>query len=186
MSTRRRLLIASGAALFAAPVVSRAQQPGKVYRIGLLRASELPADTADAFREGLKALGYIEGKNIVSSALQAASQARVQALVERVPPATAANRKQLIALVNGSRLPAIYSSRRWVEDGGLVSYGADLAHLQRRAATYVDKILKGAKPADLPVEQPSTFDLTVNLKTAKTLGLTIPQSILVRATRVIE
>ena len=85
-----------------------------------------------------------------------------------------------------NRLPTMYFSRDFVEAGGLISYGTNLADSWRRAATYVDKILKGAKPGDLPVEQPTTFELVINLKTAKALGLTIPQSLLLRADQVIQ
>jgi putative ABC transport system substrate-binding protein len=83
-----------------------------------------------------------------------------------------------------SRLPTIYGGREWVEDGGLMSYGANYGDLLRRSAGYVDKILKGTRPGDLPIEQPTKFDLVVNLKTAKALGLTIPESILLRADKV--
>jgi putative ABC transport system substrate-binding protein len=85
-----------------------------------------------------------------------------------------------------SRLPTMYGFREFVESGGLLSYGPDVPDMYRRAATFVDKILKGAKPAHLPIEQPSRFELAINLKTAKTLGLTIPQSLLLRADHVIE
>ena len=85
-----------------------------------------------------------------------------------------------------SRLPAIYSDSQFVDAGGLMSYGPNYDHLFRRAATYVDKILRGARPADLPVEQPTRFELVINLKSAKALGLTIPQSLLLRADKVIE
>ncbi len=95
-------------------------------------------------------------------------------------------RKRITDLVEKSRLPTIYVSAATVVDGGLMSYNRDAADLYRRAATYVHKILKGAKPADLPVEQPTKFDLVVNLKTAKALGITVPRSILLRATEVIE
>jgi putative ABC transport system substrate-binding protein len=95
-------------------------------------------------------------------------------------------RRAIIAFTERSGLPAIYPYRDYVEVGGLMSYGPDLAHNYRRAATYVDRIVKGARPAELPIEQPTKFDLVINLKTAKALGLTIPQSILVRANEVIQ
>ena len=96
------------------------------------------------------------------------------------------NRPRIVELALQQRLPAIGSVRTWAERGLLMSYGTDFHDLWRRAATYVDKILKGAKPADLPVEQPTKFELVVNMKTAKELGITIPQTILIRADRVIE
>ena len=92
----------------------------------------------------------------------------------------------VVDLAAKNRLPAIYAFREAVESGGLMAYGASLADLFRGAATQVDKILKGAKPADLPVEQPTKFELVINLKTAKALGLTIPRSFLLRADQVIE
>ena len=99
---------------------------------------------------------------------------------------THANRQQIIDLAAKHRVPAVYATKEFVEAGGLMVYAVDYADLYRRAAVYVDKIFRGAKPADLPVEQPTKFELVINLKTAKALGLKIPQSLLVRADRVIE
>ena len=110
----------------------------------------------------------------------------VDALVQVDDPLLITYRRQLAELAVRSRLPAIAGLREYVDDGGLMSYGADHSDLYRRAATYIDKILKGAKPADLPIEQPTKFDLVINLKTAKALGLTIPQSLLVRADEIIQ
>jgi putative tryptophan/tyrosine transport system substrate-binding protein len=95
-------------------------------------------------------------------------------------------RTRLADMAVRHHLPSIYEEVSYVRDGGLMSYGPDFGDMYRRAAIYVDKILKGAKPGDLPIEQPKTFNLTINLKTAKALGLTIPQSILARADEVIE
>jgi putative tryptophan/tyrosine transport system substrate-binding protein len=95
-------------------------------------------------------------------------------------------RKQLADLAVKNRLPGIYDRREFVDDGGLMSYATNFADLSRRAATYVDKILKGAKPTDLPVEQPTKFEFVINLKAAKQIGLTIPPNVLVRADKVIR
>jgi putative ABC transport system substrate-binding protein len=95
-------------------------------------------------------------------------------------------RAPIVALAAKYRMPAIYAERDYVDDGGLLFYGRSITESFRRVATYVDKILQGAKPGDLPIEQPTKFELVVNLKTAKVLGLTIPQSILARADEVIE
>jgi putative tryptophan/tyrosine transport system substrate-binding protein len=97
-----------------------------------------------------------------------------------------ANRKRTVGFALKSRLPSVSGNREYVEAGGLIYYGADLADSYRRVAYYVDRILKGAKPADLPVEQPTKFEFVINLKTAKQIGLTIPQSMLYRADKVIK
>ena len=96
------------------------------------------------------------------------------------------NEKQIVGLALKSRLPSVYNDREAVDAGGLMSYSADLADRYRRVAYFVDRILKGAKPADLPVEQPTKFELVINLKTAKQIGLTIPQSMLYRADKVVK
>jgi len=114
------------------------------------------------------------------------TRARAGALAVLATPVFDSERRRLVDLAAKNRLPTVYSYRPYVEAGGLMSYGPDLADSFRRAATYVDKILKGAKPADLPIEQPTKFELVINLKTAKTLGLTIPQSLLLRADEIIQ
>jgi putative ABC transport system substrate-binding protein len=96
------------------------------------------------------------------------------------------HRERIVALAAKSRLPALYPARHFVDSGGLMSYGTNFDDLFRRAAAYVDKILKGAKPADLPIEQPTRFELVINLKTVKALGLPIPPSVLLRADEVIQ
>ena len=111
---------------------------------------------------------------------------RPQALFELPDPLIFFNRKLITEFAAKHRLPAMYSFREYVDAGGLMSYGTSFPDLFHRAATYVDKILKGAKPADLPVEQPTKFEFVINLKTAKQIGLTIPPSCCVRADKVIK
>ena len=101
-------------------------------------------------------------------------------------PVLISHRTEVTNLAAKDRLPAIYNVPEFVDDGGLMSYGASYIDLYRRAAFYVDRILKGAKPAELPVEQPTKFELVINLKTAKQIGLTIPQNVLARADKVIK
>jgi putative ABC transport system substrate-binding protein len=115
-----------------------------------------------------------------------AQRARAQAVIVMSDPLTVAQRKRIVELAAGHRLPAIYALREFVEAGGLTSYAASLLDQYRRAARYVDRILKGAKPGDLPVEQPIAFELWINAKAAKALSLTIPQSLLLRADEVIQ
>jgi putative ABC transport system substrate-binding protein len=119
-------------------------------------------------------------------AFTAMTKQRADALVTFPSPMLYSERRRLVGLAAKHRLPSMFNAREFVELGGLMAYGASIADLSRRAAIYVDKILKGAKPADLPVEQPTKFELVINVKTAKALGLTIPQSLLVRADEVIQ
>jgi putative ABC transport system substrate-binding protein len=117
----------------------------------------------------------------IISAFDTAKQEGCHGLIVLPDPLTASHRLAIIALAAKARMPTVYGYREFVDEGGLLAYGPNYRDLYRRAAIYVDKILKGAKPADLPVEQPTTFDLVVNLKTAQALGLTLPSSLLVRA-----
>jgi len=119
-------------------------------------------------------------------AFVAMQRARAQALTVQSNPFFSNHTKRLVDLAAQYRLPAIYSTSGWMDGGGLMYYGVGGRELHRQAATYVDKIFKGAKPADLPVEEPTKYELMVNLKTARALGLTIPQSVLLRATEVIK
>jgi putative ABC transport system substrate-binding protein len=126
------------------------------------------------------------GPDQFDNAFAAMARERAEALLVVLDPFFSFHRSRLSALAAKSRIPAMYGSREHPEAGGLVSYGANFRHNFHRSATYVDKILKGAKPADLPIEQPVRFELVINLKTAKLLGLTIPPSLLLRADQVIE
>jgi putative tryptophan/tyrosine transport system substrate-binding protein len=120
-------------------------------------------------------------------AFSAITKARAQALIVPAPnPVGFANRGQIASLAQKNRLPSMHGQNEFVDAGGLMSYGASAPHMHRRAATYVDKILKGRTPADLPVEQPTKVEFIINLKTAKQIGLTIPPNVLVRADRVIK
>jgi ABC-type uncharacterized transport system substrate-binding protein len=153
-----------------------------------------PASSADSMNdvEIARQLGFqaqileVRGPDEFESAFKTAAERRASALLIRAHPLFSVNRKKLADLAAKTGLPAMYPWREFVEAGGLMAYGPSLEDLYRRAATYVDKILKGAKPADLPVEQPTKFELMINLKTAKQIGLTIPQKVLARADRVIK
>jgi len=171
------LVVTFALGLLAGPLPAEEQQAGKVYRIGWLgiggpgsqrRQKLKPSPQQIAFREGLRELGYVEGLLVVTSGLTIRYRARIAEFAIK------------------KRLPTMYTRSRFVKAGGLMSYGTNRPDLYRRAATYVDKILKGAKPADLPVERPTKFELVINFKTAKQIGVTIPQSILYRADKVIK
>jgi putative ABC transport system substrate-binding protein len=141
--------------------------------------------TARALRLKLQVLEVRERQEI-GPAFAAMATERAQALLVVSDPMFFAQREQIVDLTAKHRLPGIFEWREFAEAGGLLSYGTNIAGVYRRLAGYVDKILKGAKPADLPVEQPTKFELVINLKTAKALGLTIPQSVLLRADEVIQ
>ena len=166
----------------------------KLSRVAVLGTSTNPGN-ARALKEievaagafGVK-LQYLDvrGAKDIETVFRAASKGRADAVLVLTGPVLVINRKQVIDLAVKNRLPATYYRSEFVEDGGLMSYGVNIADLDRRAATYVDKILKGAKPADLPVEQPTKFELVINLKAAKQIGLTIPPNVLARADKVIR
>ena len=161
-------------------VLGTSTQPGNAQQ---LNETEL---TAQAFGVKLQYLDVLSPKDI-EPAFQASSKGRADAVVMMVAGAVAAaHRTRISELAVKSRLPTMYQQNTYVEAGGLMSYGVNYPDLDRRAATYVDKILKGAKPADLPVEQPMKFEFIINLKAAKQIGLTIPPNVLVRADKVIR
>jgi ABC-type uncharacterized transport system substrate-binding protein len=166
----------------------------KLSRVAILGISTSPGYAqskketelaARAFGVRLQYLDVLAQKDI-EAAFRAAGKERADAVLVLPSTVFSSHRLQIVDLAVKSRLPAIYLMAEWVEDGGLMSYGVSFTDLFRRAAIYVDKILKGAKPSDLPVEQPTKFELVINLKTAKQIGLTIPQSVLYRADRVIK
>ena len=128
----------------------------------------------------------VDAPEAFESAFKSAVKERAGALIALRSPMLVNHRKQFLKLAADNRLPGMYDDKNFVEPGGLMSYGPDRADLFRRAATYVDKILKGAKPGDLPVEQPTKFEMVINLKTAKQIGLTIPPNVLARADEVIR
>jgi putative ABC transport system substrate-binding protein len=166
----------------------------RLSRVAVLWASSNPAN-AQLLREmesnagtlGLKIQAVdIEGPKDIQTAFRESSKARADAVLVLQNGVVTPQRKELADLAIKNRLPAMYPRLQFVEDGGLISYGASFADMDRRAATYVDKILKGAKPADLPIEQPTKFELIINLKAAKQIGLTIPPHVLARADKVIK
>jgi putative ABC transport system substrate-binding protein len=166
----------------------------KLSRVAVLWASTTPG-SAQALKEMERAAGALKvklqlldilGPKDIETAFRAATKGRADAVLVMSSGVATAHRTQIAELTIKSRLPAIYFRSEFVENGGLMSYGASFTDMDRRAATYVDKILKGRTPADLPVEQPMKFEFIVNLKAAKAIGLTIPPNVLVRADRVIR
>jgi ABC-type uncharacterized transport system substrate-binding protein len=160
-------------------VIGTSTEPGNPQ---LLRETEL---AAGALKVKLQYLDVLSFKD-VETAFRAAVKGRAEAVLVLPSPVLNPQRTQIIDLAVKSRLPVTYSARSHVEAGGLMTYGVNVTDLFRRAATYVDKILKGAKPADLPVEQPTKFEFIINLKAAKQIGLTIPPNVLARADKVIK
>jgi putative ABC transport system substrate-binding protein len=128
----------------------------------------------------------VKGANDLEKAFSAMAKAGANALMGLTDTRFSGNRLRIVALSATSRLPAIYPERGFVETGGLMSYGTNRIEFRRRIAIYIDKILQGTKPADLPVQQPTKFELVINLNAAKQIGLTIPPNVLVRADRVIR
>jgi putative ABC transport system substrate-binding protein len=166
----------------------------RLSRVAVLGNSTQPG-AAQTLREVELAAGALKvkvqytdvrGPKDIETAFRAASKGRAEAVLVLAGPVLAAHRRQILDAAVKNRLPAIYPQTEYTEAGGLVYYGANTPDLDRRAATYVDKILKGAKPADLPVEQPQKFEFIINLKAAKQIGLTIPPNVLARADRVIR
>ena len=153
--------------------------PGNAARLGNVQAA------AKTLRLTLEPLGAADGQDL-DKGFGTMVAARSQALVVEPDRVLLAHRAQIVDLAMKRRLPTLYPYREFVQAGGLVSYAPSYPAMFRRAATYVDKILKGTKPADLPIEQPTEFELVINLKTTKALGLTIPQSLLLRADQLIE
>jgi ABC-type uncharacterized transport system substrate-binding protein len=166
----------------------------KLSRVTVLWTSTTPGNAqalketelaAGALRVKLQNIDVVESKDI-EMAFRAAAKARADALLALGSPVLNSHRANIVALAIKNRLPAIYNVSEFVETGGLMTYSVSWIDLFHRSATYVDKILKGAKPADLPVEQPKKFDFVINLKAAKQIGLTIPSNVLARADRVIK
>ncbi len=153
-----------------------------VWQAQMLRETKVAARALGLRLQLLEARGPGE----LEGAFAAMTRERASALLVQVDVIFALHARRIADLAAKRRLPAMYGSREHVEAGGLMSYAPNIPDLFRRAATYVDKMLKGAKPGDLPVEQPTRFELVVNLKTAKALGLTIPPSVLIRADQVIQ
>jgi putative ABC transport system substrate-binding protein len=166
----------------------------KLSRVAVLGTSTQPGNAQQVREVELGAAAFkvqyqyfnVLGINDIDSAFEAAAKTRSDAVLVLGNPVTGSYRKEMAKLAVKTRLPAIYSRSDFVEDGGLMSYGTSFVDLSRRSATYVDKILKGAKPGDLPVEQPTKFEFVINLKAAKQIGLIIPPNVLARADRVIK
>jgi hypothetical protein len=212
LKRREFIAVVGGAAAW--PLAAGAQQVSGVPRIGYLSpgsASSGPLNYYDEFRRELRELGYIEGQNIVidyrfadgkfdrlpqlfgvrgpdefDRTFAAITSANAATLLVLPDPVFSAYTARIADLANKSQLPTMYGLREDALAGGLMAYGPNYADLYRRAASYVNKILKGAKPADLPVERPTNFEFVINLKTTKLLGIELPPTVLALADEVIE
>jgi len=162
-----------------AVLVSSAKNPANLQQVKEIELA------AEAFKVNLQYLTVRSSRDI-ETAFRAATKERADAVLVQSGSIFNSHRKLIVKLAAQSRLPAIYSHSQYVADGGLMTYGASLPDLDRRVATYVDKILKGTKPADLPVQQATKFEFVINLKAAKQIGLTIPNRVLERANQVIK
>jgi putative ABC transport system substrate-binding protein len=151
------------------------------------KAAELRELEAAAHRLAIAVWSIeIRGEADFERAFRTIGRDRADALLTLREPLIQGHQRQIVEFAARSRLPDMHVGSEWADDGGLMAYGPNLREIFRRAGVYVDKILRGARPADLPIEQPARFELVVNLKTAKALGLTIPKSVLLQADRVIE
>ena len=169
-------------------ILPKAVQVAAVWNPGNLESGLQRKRLQDAARVRGMRMRFVEAQHPgeIDAAFASIAREQTDAVVVSADPMLVNERRRIVELAGRTRVPAVYFDRTFAEAGGLLSYGTDLFALYRSAGTYVDKILKGAKPADLPVQQPTQFELVINLKTAKTLGLTIPPPILLRADRVIE
>jgi putative tryptophan/tyrosine transport system substrate-binding protein len=167
------------------PRLARATVAGTANRQGVAQAMKEMEVTAAALYVKLEFVD-IQRSQEIENIFRAAGKQRRDAVLLLQSPIFNSHRVQIAELAATSRMPSVYPASQYVEDGGLMSYGVNIRDLDRRAAYFVDKILKGAKPAELPVEQPTKFELMINLKAAKQIGLTIPPNVLARADRVIR
>ena len=164
----------------------RASRVGVLYE-GRQRRSVIPPMEAGARALGLQLTRLqVDSGDDLEAAFAAALRDRVEAIVPVASALFHAEKQRLVALATRHRLPTVDENHAFPESGGLMSYGPDIGDAFRRAATYVDRIVKGTRPADLPVEQPTKFELVINVRTAKSLGLTVPASLLARADRLID
>ena len=159
---------------------------GDATTAGYKHVAKETQDAAKALGVALQVVEVKSSNPDIEGVFQTMVKERIGAFITESTPRISFHRKKILALAEQNRLPAMHSEEEWVTSGGLMSYGANRSEPYRRIAVYVDRILKGAKPGDLPVEQPKKFDFAINLKTAKALNLTIPQSVLYRADKVIK